>query len=830
MKLQLSFISILICFPILNFAQAIFSNEINGINPSNSNPFVSGQIVDPNITVSGISRSDALFSVPANNRYNAKSWKTDELKPEAYFEFILIPNSDHKIDLVSFVFTAQSSLYGPTLFAVRSSVDGFTSNLGDISESGGTVSLTAPEFQNVTFPISFRLYAWAATMGTGAFSVNDFQFNGTVSCIVPQTPQLSDVTIECNSSSFEVNWPASSNASQYFIDVASDSGFASKLTGYQHKEVSNSLSESIVANGVGATYYIRVQAANSCATSNYSTYIKATPPETIFNGSWSNGVPDLSKKVRFSSDFNVNADLKACSCQIDTDVDVHVDSGVVLKLEGGLEVQDSGSITFENDASLLQTDNSPGINSGNIVYKRITRPMNNFDYTYWSSPVSGQTLKALVPNTLPDKYYSWGETSWVGESSANEMKPPGKGYIIRTPKSGVYGGLYPETVVMPYSQPVQFVGIPNNGHYELEINESGFYNLIGNPYPSALSADAFLTANASKLKGTIYLWTHNTGVSATGYESADYAVYNFTGGVGVKGTGTASETSGVSTVAPTGYIAAGQSFFALSKGAGSVVFDNSMRVSSTGAAFDNSDFFRGVKSKSKSVEKHRVWLNLTNKGGVFKQLLVGYVKGATDGYDTAFDGEHFNANRFVDFYSINEGKDLTIQGRSLPFDTKDQIPLGYKSTIAGTFEISIDHVDGGLVSQAIFIEDKVVNRMHNLKNGPYSFTTEKGTFNDRLVLRYSDQQNSDVTLQNSSFDEGGKELRVMVNNPKITIHSFNAAIEKVMFYDLKGCLLYQKEQLNTNEFTIANFDHSNQFLIVMIQLVSGKWISKEIVF
>jgi hypothetical protein len=415
------------------------------------------------------------------------------------------------------------------------------------------------------------------------------------------------------------------------------------------------------------------------------------------------------------------------------------------------------------------------------------------------------------------------------------MSPAGRGYIIRTPKPGTYYDPYPEVVVMPYAEPVQFVGVPNNGHYDLPINVGGQYNLIGNPYPSALSADAFLAANNTKLEGTIYFWTHNTEVSSTGYASADYATYNSTGGVGTKGTKAGNSStinSGVSNLAPTGEIASGQSFFTLSKtgASGSVVFDNYMRVGLGGAVLDNSKFLRGINSKTETVEKHRIWLNLTNDGGAFKQMLVGYVSGATSGFDSAFDGETFDGNAFVDFYSVNENKNLVIQGRGLPFDAKDQVPLGYKTAIDGTFEISIDHADGTLASQPVYVEDKLINVIHNLVNGPYSFTTAKGTFNDRLVLRYTNTNSTDSSLGNPTVEVKDKGLVVSVKSHKIKINSFDQTMEAVMIYDLKGSLIYENSKVNSNEFTIPNFNSSDQFLIVMTQLSTGKWVTKEIVF
>ena len=121
------------------------------------------------------------------------------------------------------------------------------------------------------------------------------------------------------------------------------------------------------------------------------------------------------------------------------------------------------TLIFENNASLVQI-NDAAVNSGNITYKRISSPMKNLDYTYWSSPVSGQNIKVLSPNTQAGKYYYFTNNNWV--SVAGVIMDPGRGYIIRSPKVGTYGTFgnpgY-EVVSFPYKQAVQFVGVPNNG-------------------------------------------------------------------------------------------------------------------------------------------------------------------------------------------------------------------------------------------------------------------------------------------------------------------------------------------------------------------------------
>jgi hypothetical protein len=56
---------------------------------------------------------------------------------------------------------------------------------------------------------------------------------------------------------------------------------------------------------------------------------------------------------------------------------------------------------------------------------------------------------------------------------------------------------------------------------------------------------------------------------------------------------------------------------------------------------------------------------------------------------------------------------LTIQGRALPIEETDAVPLGYSSTVIGDFSISIDKTDGSYLIWPF--GDKLTNTTHNLK-------------------------------------------------------------------------------------------------------------------
>lgn len=166
-------------------AGPIWINPITGTDPSTSNPYTTGETVAGNITVSGIGRGTGISAASAADRYSASGWNTGaSIDLNDYFYFTITPSSGYKVDLTNFVYTGQASGSGPSSFAVRSSIDGYASNIGSPTVSGTTIDLSGASYQNLTSAVTFRLYGWASTGGAGTYSVNSFEFNGTVSAVV----------------------------------------------------------------------------------------------------------------------------------------------------------------------------------------------------------------------------------------------------------------------------------------------------------------------------------------------------------------------------------------------------------------------------------------------------------------------------------------------------------------------------------------------------------------------------------------------------------------------------------------------------------------------
>jgi len=379
---------------------------------------------------------------------------------------------------------------------------------------------------------------------------------------------------------------------------------------------------SVTISGLAPNTYNFTVTLGTCTSVPSANVVIQAATTAIWNGSaWTNGPPALNQALEFTGNYNSAGNLTACSCTV-TAGDVTINSGDALTITNWVHVN-GGSLTFEDSASLVQVNNVSNTNSGNIIYKRLTTKISNLDYTYWASPVAGFTLGGVSPLTSIDKYYSFDSSidNWKQESAATSMVS-GIGYIIRGPQTYKFPN-------PPNLYEATFIGVPHNGHYEINGITANTSYLLGNPYPSALDANTFLDDNQNVLDGTLYFWTHNTpiaigtpdpGSGVLAYSGDDYASYNRTGGVATAAAPSAS-TGGKNTNIPSGKIASGQGFFGSSKLAPTgttIVYDNRMRVGVGGISGNNSQFYKTKDSKGKTaneLEKHRIWLDLTNTKG-----------------------------------------------------------------------------------------------------------------------------------------------------------------------------------------------------------------------
>ncbi len=528
--------------------------------------------------------------------------------------------------------------------------------------------------------------------------------------------------------------------------------------------------------------------------------------------------------------------------------------------DAGLIITDDitvdGKFILRSTSNLIQITNTGITNNGNIQMQREVNGLAALDYVYWSSPVDNFAVNAVSPGSY--HRYKWLPTTaatygnWVG---ASEIMEPAKGYIIR----GIFG-TSPEGV--PATNTVEFIGVPRNGMIQIPITHGGYagpnypgasnidatelddnWNLIGNPYPSSISADLFIQENAGVLSdspmpntsgviGTIYLWRHLSAPSAIDDPFYGDYVYNYSGNDYIGYNGTGSNPVGFN-----GNIAAGQAFFVLmdhnASSPSMVTFNNAMRYDNTIPAipspFDNNQFYKtsqisNTQQSIAALEKHRIWLNLIAPNNSTNSILVGYIENATDGIDKVFDGYDMGKTS-TRFYTLVEGEEMAIQGKSLPFEDTDTVPLGVVIPQEGNYTIAINTLDGLFENetQNIYIEDTYTEVIHSLREAPFVFNIGAGIYNDRFILRYTNE-----ALNVEEFNlESGLEIFVP-KNTSIQVRS-KGLINSVSVYDILGRTLEEHKNINATDFSINNPNYSEGTYIIKVILVNGAQKTQKVV-
>ncbi|WP_162126242.1 Ig-like domain-containing protein [Flavobacterium phycosphaerae] len=520
---------------------------------------------------------------------------------------------------------------------------------------------------------------------------------------------------------------------------------------------------------------------------------------TWSSGAWDNGAPDNTTAAIISSAFvSGGTDLEACSLTINNSSTVIISSGDTVRLSGALTAVSGSLVTFNNNANLIQTG-STNTNSGAIIIKRNSSALMRQDYTLWSSPVASQQLQAYSPQTLSNRFYTYNTTTNLYDVVASPSTTnfaTAQGYLIRMPNN------HPAS---PTIWVGQFAGVPNNGDYSYTLVNGGAgqrFNLVGNPYPSPIDATAFVgdTNNSSSITGTLYFWRKTNNAL-----SPSYCTWTLGGFV----------SNGEAQVYdPNDVIQTGQGFFVEGTGSGTVNFDNTMRID------DHADQFFKVAN---TIERNRIWLNATNAAGLFSQTMVGYITNATQGVDATIDGKYINDGGIA-LTSLIGTTPFAIQGRALPFDAADVVPMNFKVAAAGEYTIAIDHVDGLFAgNQTVYLRDNTTGFIHDLTTGGYTFSSEAGNFDTRFDVLYQ----LPLGYTNPVFNANQV---VIYKNPanEFVVNSGNAVMASVKVFDIRGRLLVEQKGINASQITI-NAGLSNEVLLVQVTSEDGVMVTKKVI-
>ncbi len=540
---------------------------------------------------------------------------------------------------------------------------------------------------------------------------------------------------------------------------------------------------------------------------------------------------------------------------VDTD-NMNINDGAVdfdyKVLDTVLYVRDAmsvnGDVRLTGAAQLVQTHTGASLNSGNkYIWLDQQGTANQYWYNYWSAPVSrngewklmylrdGATGDDILQSSFPEvqmaynsnvtndlpaqtahpvylnSYWMWAFRNgadgtydgWV-HVKHNGALIPGEGYTMKGP--GVDKDLNAANGTNPPDyESWTFSGLPNDGDYTISIDVGNDY-LIGNPYPSALDADAFIKDNISTanggnntndiFNGTLYFWEHTGGTNHYGanYEGG-YATYTLTGGVAA--TSWADSNTTVGTKVPKQFIPVGQGFTVWSGNdngnadieGGNIIFKNSQRVFQKEG--DNSIFIRPVAQTN-------IRLGFDTPLNYHAQLLLGVRPNTTNGIDIGWDGPSFNS----DFpgadvrWLLQTDQVYTIQ--AVPeINIDSQFPLQVVVSDEGLVNFQIDmaeNLPAGITD--VYIKDNLNDTYHSIFNGnSYEVFLQSDTYNDRFSVVFRDpnlSSSEQLQLENiaSYFDQQSKEL--------VILNSKQQNIDLIKLFALTG-----QEVLTQNKVTHA---------------------------
>lgn len=505
-----------------------------------------------------------------------------------------------------------------------------------------------------------------------------------------------------------------------------------------------------------------------------------------------------------------------------------VEFGGQLNIKGNLTVTDfienSGDETdlvVDSDANLVQVNAATNI--GNITLKRDSK-MKRLDYIYWGSPVNGQNFISFSPLTVVSRFYRYNEQydSFHTISNLNDLMDAGEGYAIRAPNN--------QNATTPTTWTGIFVGKPNNGGITIPVTKhpdspidpnnsspliSRGKNMLANPYPSNLDLEALTTANPATATGVYYFWTNtpdfvnNTQVPGNGtygnYGSNHYATYSSSGAVPAANT---------NSQLPSRHIRPGQGFLFEAKAGGTVAFNNLMRSTN-----DNSTF---ISNKVTENSPERFWLKLTTPINNTNTLLIAYIPGATNLFDTRYDAK-FPQKSSDRFYSIIDDKELVIQGRQYPFSASDVVKLGMAHFVAGNYKIEIADIEGIFNNrQNIYLKDKQTGIVTNLSQASYTYAAEAGEQNARFEIIYQPETvlGTDENIKNSYI--------VYRDVSDFVVKSTAQTIEYMELYDAAGRLVLQVKGNNSKELRFSS-EKLHQGMYVLKVITKDGVITKKII-
>jgi fibronectin-binding autotransporter adhesin len=463
-----------------------------------------------------------------------------------------------------------------------------------------------------------------------------------------------------------------------------------------------------------------------------------------------------------------------------------------LSIATGANLTTNNGITIKSGGSLMHgagTAGAGGNVTGNVKVQRTGTSANA--YNYWSSPISNGNVSVLGGNR-----YFYNPTS-ATSSSAQGLR---QGWLPAT-GSMTNGRGYIATA----SGTVTFNGPANNGSINygpLSLGTFTNFNLIGNPYPSAISASAFVAANPQINGSALYFWDDD-GTAGGGWSASDYAVWNNLGFVSGPNSATVF----------TGNIASGQGFFVDATASTTAQFNNTMRTAVNNAFFEE-----------QAIE--RLWISVTTAANDYNETLIAFKNDATDDADQQYDALKMRGNENIALYTIIGNNDYAIQ--ALPTLNADKmLPLGIDAPVSGQQTLKLKQIDHIPASAQVILEDTKLGVFQNLRTNPiYVYNFESTTDTDRFRLHFKPAVKLVASTESCASNDG----TILINSNSATtwdysvLNSNGATIASATDFSGNAML----ENLAADIYTVNLSNQFGTFVQEAIEIQGGEGVTANV--
>lgn len=571
--------------------------------------------------------------------------------------------------------------------------------------------------------------------------------------------------------------------------------------------------------------------------------------------------------------------------------------GNLLYARGNVELNGPNSnLYLRNGAQFLQGTTGTSTNRGQgklSVFQEGTS--NAFAYNYWSSPVGNAstslgnedfgvsmlnvplTLTSSAPAILSAStyngssgvgtltiatYWIWrflsstNYSQWVQSGSTTNISA-GQGFTMKG-VSGTDSTNPGETVVNNpgNNQRYDFRGKPNDGLITVNVG-NGASTLTGNPYPSAIDLNLFLTdPSNTAIDGTALFWEHDKTVNS--HNIADYrggyGVYNGLTSVYTPATfytydlggNQGSVYSSPNNTYQRRFSPIGQGFMVRGVANGSVQIKNSHRVFVKEGVANFSQFER-TSNEVNTIGTSNFWeipnvagidytqlsmaptphftVNASLGGNAVRQVALCFLPTAVDGIDRADSKSPDSASNLpADMYLVLENEPFVHATTS--FDISKRINVGFKTNTPTTYTVMVKDLVNFDLAENIFLYDDETGLYHDIKNVPYAITLPVGTVNNRFQITFTDQALSNDVVDPTKFDliQNNNIQMLTLNNPS------QMEVTEIGLYDILGKTVFSKKNIGNNTtYEYPTSGLAEGVYVVRIKTSEGYSLSKKII-